>query len=78
MNATEIKKMNSGNQENLKNHNNSSTNKKEYEAEKLANLARLCIGNRTLVQFSAESGLSVSFLSRLINGKLNSKPTKKV
>lgn len=77
MNTTEIKKMNSVNQESLKNRKNSSINKKEYKAEKLANLARLCIGNRTLVQFSAESGLSVSFLSRLINGKLNSKPTKK-
>lgn len=48
-----------------------------YDADKLSDLARLCIGSRSLVDYCEKTGLSQSFVSRICNGKLVNAPTKR-
>ena len=48
-----------------------------YDEKKLADLAKMVIGKRTLKTASKESGLSESFLSRLTTGKLPSQPSRR-
>ena len=56
---------------------NGSVTEQTYDKDKLAELARLAIGGRTLRTFANLSGLSEGFLSRLTTGKLESAPTRR-
>lgn len=49
----------------------------EYDRVRLADLARRAIGTRSVAEFCAETKLSKSFVSRILNGKLVSAPTKR-
>lgn len=59
-----------------KNPNDCSTNK-EYDATKLAELLRKCRGTRTTTEFSKETGVSITYLTKLLNGNSPSRPSKK-
>lgn len=56
---------------------NGSVTEQAYDKEKLAELAKLAIGGRTLREYANRSGLSEGFLSRLTTGKLESAPTRR-
>ena len=43
----------------------------------VASMVREAIGNRTMTQFCSDAGLSVGYVSRLLNGKLKSMPSVK-
>lgn len=50
----------------------------ECDLKELSRLAKLCIGSRTLVEYSRLTGLSTSFLSRIVNASENlARPTKR-
>lgn len=49
----------------------------EYDPNKLAELARRAIGTRSVAEFCAETDLSKSFVSRLLNAKLPNAPTRR-
>lgn len=52
-------------------------NEKEYDAGKLAALLRLCKGDRTTTDFSKNTGVSITYLTKLLNGNSPSRPSKK-
>lgn len=56
---------------------NGSVTEQNYDKARLAELAKLAIGGRTLRTFANQSGLSEGFLSRLTTGKLDSAPTRR-
>lgn len=49
----------------------------DFDAKELARLARLCVGSTSTILFSQRAGLSRSFLSAVLNGKLRNIPTRK-
>lgn len=51
--------------------------KPAYNPERLALLAKECIGPHSLKEYSAMSGLSLSYLSRLTNARLLSQPSRR-
>ena len=53
-----------------------STNR-EYDAAKLAELLRRCRGARTTTDFAKETGVSITYLTKLLNGNSPSRPSKK-
>lgn len=52
-------------------------NSKEYDSKKLADLARRAIGTRSIAEFCDETKLSKSLVSRILNEKLVSAPTRR-
>lgn len=56
---------------------NDSVTELAYDKARLAELAKLAIGGRTLREFAIQSGLSEGFLSRLTTSKLESAPTRR-
>lgn len=48
-----------------------------YDKKRLAELCRMAMGNRSILQFSKDCGLSQSFLSRVLNQKLTSRPSRR-
>lgn len=50
---------------------------KTYKNPELVNLIKKAIGSRSIVRFAELSGLSTSFLSRLLNNNLPSRPSKR-
>lgn len=53
----------------------SASEKLEQRKKELARLAQLAMGNRTLAEYADETGLSIGFLSRLLNAKSPSLPS---
>lgn len=53
------------------------SNNGEYDAAELANLLKLCKGNRSTTDFSKETGVSITYLTKLMNGNSPSRPSKK-
>ncbi|MCD8013349.1 MAG: hypothetical protein LUG99_09265 [Lachnospiraceae bacterium] len=48
------------------------------DLEELSRLSRLCVGSRTLVDYSKLTGLSTSFISKIVNASDNlARPTKR-
>jgi len=52
-------------------------NKSNINLAEVARITKLAIGSRSCVDFANESGLSISFISRLINCNLPSIPSRK-
>jgi len=50
---------------------------KEHIRAELSKLTSMCVGNRTIKEFSASSGVSRSLLSKIINSKLENPPSKR-
>lgn len=62
---------------NLDADNGINKNTTEYDSVRLADLARRAIGTRSVAEFCADTKLSKSFVSRILNGKLVNAPTKR-
>lgn len=54
-----------------------STKPIQYNPQRLANLCRLYIGDRSVVSFASEVGLSRSFVAHLVCAQLPSRPSKR-
>lgn len=54
-----------------------SENKETYKNRILVDLLKKAIGSRSIIEFTTQCGLSISFVSRLLNNNLPSRPSKR-
>lgn len=62
---------------NMKTENRAGPDNSAFNAQRFADLCRLAMGGRSILQFAKECGLSQSFLSRALNQQLPSRPSRR-